>query len=90
MVDAWPVCANRAGSRFSVNGCRAPSCGRHADRIEVAHVRMASTLEESLRAIELADKFGAGVEFVSTETDERKQLLVAFKGLAALLRFKAA
>jgi len=51
---------------------------------------MASTLEESLRAIELADKFGAGVEFVSTETDERKQLLVAFKGLAALLRFKAA
>ncbi len=40
--------------------------------------------------IELADKFGARVEFVSTETDEGKQLLIAFKGLAALLRFRPA
>ena len=40
--------------------------------------------------IELADKFGARVEFVSAETDEGKQLLIAFKGLAAILRFRPA
>ncbi len=38
--------------------------------------------------VELVDKSGAKVEFISTETDEGKQLLVAFKGVAAMLRFK--
>jgi len=37
---------------------------------------------------ELADRFGTDVEFISTETEEGKQLLAAFKGLAAILRFK--
>lgn len=38
----------------------------------------------------LADEFGSRTEFISTETDEGKQLLMAFGGLAALLRFKVA
>jgi len=38
---------------------------------------------------ELADRFGTDVEFISTETEEGKQLWAAFKGLAAILRFKA-
>jgi len=37
---------------------------------------------------ELADRFGTNVEFISTETEEGKQLWAAFKGLAAILRFK--
>jgi len=37
---------------------------------------------------ELADRFGTDVEFISTETEEGKQLWAAFKGLAAILRFK--
>lgn len=38
--------------------------------------------------LELTGKFNTEVEFVSTETDEGKQLLTAFKGLAAILRFR--
>lgn len=37
---------------------------------------------------ELADKYNAKVEFISVETEEGKQLLAAFRGLAAILRFK--
>lgn len=40
--------------------------------------------------VELADRSGARVEFISTETEEGKQLLIAFKGLGALLRFRPA
>jgi peptide chain release factor subunit 1 len=40
--------------------------------------------------LELAEKFDASVEFISSETEEGKQLLTAFKGLAAILRFKPA
>ncbi|MEM2889769.1 MAG: peptide chain release factor aRF-1 [Candidatus Hadarchaeum sp.] len=39
--------------------------------------------------MELAEKFNTKIEFISTETDEGKQLLTAFKGLAAILRFKS-
>jgi peptide chain release factor subunit 1 len=39
---------------------------------------------------ELADKYGTGVEFISSETEEGQQLLAAFKGLAAILRFQPA
>ncbi len=39
---------------------------------------------------ELADKYGTSVEFVSSETEEGQQLLAAFKGLAAILRFQPA
>lgn len=39
--------------------------------------------------MELAEKFNTKIEFISTETDEGKQLLTAFKGLAAILRFRS-
>ncbi len=40
--------------------------------------------------LELTEKFNTKVEFISTETEEGKQLQIAFKGLAALLRFRVA
>jgi len=40
--------------------------------------------------LELAERFGARAEFISTETEEGKQLRLAFKGLAAILRFRPA
>ncbi|MGQ9788536.1 MAG: peptide chain release factor aRF-1 [Candidatus Hadarchaeaceae archaeon] len=50
------------------------------------------TLTESRDVVqelmELAEKFNTEIEFISTETDEGKQLLTAFKGLAAILRFR--
>ena len=60
-----------------------PSCGE----IKLSLVESKDVVQELL---ELADKFGAGVEFISTETEDGKQLLIAFKGLAALLRFRPA
>jgi peptide chain release factor subunit 1 len=39
--------------------------------------------------LDLAERFNTKVEFISTETDEGKQFLIAFKGLAAILRFRA-
>lgn len=60
-----------------------PSCGE----TRLSLVESKDVVQELL---ELADKFGAGAEFISTETEEGKQLLLAFKGLAALLRFRPA
>jgi peptide chain release factor subunit 1 len=40
--------------------------------------------------LELAEKSNTKVEFISTETEEGRQLQMAFKGLAAILRFKIA
>ena len=60
-----------------------PSCGE----IRLSLVESKDVVQELL---ELADKSGAGAEFISTETEEGKQLLTAFKGLAALLRFRPA
>lgn len=39
---------------------------------------------------ELADQTGAEIEFISSETEEGKQFLNAFKGLGAFLRFEVA
>ncbi len=38
--------------------------------------------------IDLTERFNTGVEFISKETEEGKQLISAFKGLGAILRFK--
>ncbi|TDA32389.1 MAG: peptide chain release factor 1 [Hadesarchaea archaeon] len=38
--------------------------------------------------MEIAEKFGSKVEFISTETDEGKQLHESFGGIGALLRFR--
>jgi len=39
--------------------------------------------------LELAERFNTNVEFISNETDDGKQLQMAFKGVAAILRFRA-
>ncbi len=39
--------------------------------------------------LDLAEKFNTKVEFISTETEEGKQLQTAFKGLVAILRFRS-
>jgi peptide chain release factor subunit 1 len=58
-----------------------PNCGE--TKLSIAESR--DMVQE---LCELADRFGAEVEFISTETEEGKQLQMAFKGLAALLRFR--
>ncbi len=64
-------------------GRACPSCGE----IRLVLVESKDVVQELL---ELAERFGARVEFISTETEEGKQLRVAFKGLAAILRFRHA
>jgi peptide chain release factor subunit 1 len=61
---------------------RCPKCGE----AKLAVVESRDVVQELL---ELAEKFNTKVEFISTETDEGKQLLTAFKGLAAILRFRS-
>ena len=68
--------------RRQLAGRSCPSCGE----VKLAVVEGKDVAQELL---ELAEKFNAKVEFISTETEEGKQLQVAFKGLAAILRFKA-
>jgi peptide chain release factor subunit 1 len=62
-------------------GRACPSCGE----TRLALIQSKDVVQELL---ELAERFGARVEFISTETEEGKQLRVAFKGLAAILRFR--
>jgi len=62
-------------------GRSCPSCGE----VKLVLVEDWDIAQELL---ELAEKFNAKVEFISTETEEGKQLQIAFKGLAAVLRFK--
>jgi peptide chain release factor subunit 1 len=59
-----------------------PNCGE-------AKLQLIDSKDMVQELCEVADRFGTGVEFISTETEEGKQLLTAFKGLAAILRFKA-
>jgi peptide chain release factor subunit 1 len=58
-----------------------PSCGE----MKLTVVEEKDVAQELL---ELAEKFNAKVELISTETEEGKQLQLAFKGVAAILRFK--
>jgi peptide chain release factor subunit 1 len=58
-----------------------PNCGE-------AKLQLIESKDMVQELCELADKFGTEVEFISTETEEGKQLWAAFKGLAAILRFK--
>ncbi len=67
--------------QLSVREC--PNCGE-------TRLSLVGNKDVVQELLELAEKFGAGAEFISTETEEGKQLLIAFKGLAALLRFRPA
>ncbi len=64
-------------------GRECPKCGEK----KLALVESRDVVQELL---ELAEKFNTRVEFISTETEEGKQLQIAFKGLAAILRFRPA
>lgn len=64
-------------------GRSCPSCGE----TRLTLVESKDVVQELL---ELAERFGARVEFISIETEEGKQLRIAFKGLAAILRFRPA
>jgi len=65
-----------------LNGKKCPNCGE----IKLQLIESKDMVQE---LCELADKFGTKVEFISTETEEGKQLWAAFKGMAAILRFRA-
>ena len=58
-----------------------PNCGE-------AKLQLIESKDMVQELCELSDRFGTDVEFISTETEEGKQLWAAFKGLAAILRFK--
>jgi len=58
-----------------------PNCGD-------AKLQLIESKDMVQELCELADRFGTDVEFISTDTEEGKQLWAAFKGLAAILRFK--
>jgi peptide chain release factor subunit 1 len=60
---------------------RCPRCGER--RLNI--VRTHDVVEELLN---MAESKGSRVEFISTQTEEGKQLQLGFKGIAALLRFK--
>jgi peptide chain release factor subunit 1 len=60
-----------------------PSCGERKLQL----VESKDVVQELL---DLAAKYNTNIEFISGETDEGKQLLTAFKGLAAILRFRTA
>lgn len=66
-------------SKLSSHPC--PNCGK--EELEI------TDMEDAIQQLcKLADQTGAKVEFISTETEEGQQLLTAFKGLGALLRFE--
>lgn len=69
------------GQQLVTRSC--PSCGELRFSLEGSR-----DLVQEL--CELADRFNSEVEFISTETEEGKQLAMAFGGLASILRFRPA
>lgn len=65
-----------------LSGRPCPNCGE-------AKLQLIDSKDMVQELCETADRFSTEVEFISTETEEGKQLWTAFKGLAAILRFKA-
>lgn len=65
-----------------LNGKSCPHCNE-------GKLQLIESKDMAQELCELADRFGTNVEFISTETEEGKQLWAAFKGLAAILRFRA-
>jgi peptide chain release factor subunit 1 len=60
---------------------KCPNCGEQ----RLSMVESKDVVQELL---EIAERFNTKVEFISTETDDGKQLHMAFKGVAAVLRFR--
>jgi len=63
--------------------------GKPCSNCGEAKLQLVESRDVAQELCELADKFSTSVEFISTETEEGKQLWAAFKGLAAILRFRA-
>ncbi|MEW6222637.1 MAG: peptide chain release factor aRF-1 [Candidatus Hadarchaeota archaeon] len=61
---------------------KCPSCGE-------ARLSVVESKDVVRELLDLAEKFNTRAEFISTETDEGKQLQLAFSGVAAILRFRA-
>ena len=57
-------------------------------RCRVAALQIAEKTEVIEELAELAEKAGANVEVLSTETEEGEMLLKSFGGVAAILRYK--
>jgi peptide chain release factor subunit 1 len=73
---------NIGGYKRQLNETPCPNC----EEVKLQLIESKDMIQE---LCELADRFGTKVEFISTETEEGKQLWAAFKGLAAILRFRA-
>jgi peptide chain release factor subunit 1 len=62
--------------------------GRSCPNCDEVKLTLVDDRDVAQELLELSEKFNAKVEFISTETEEGKQLQIAFKGLAAIIRFK--
>lgn len=62
-------------------GKECPECGER-------RLSLVESKDVAQELLALAEKFNTKIEFISTETEEGKQLQIAFKGMAAMLRFK--
>jgi peptide chain release factor subunit 1 len=60
---------------------KCPNCGEQ-------RLNMVESKDVVQELLELAERFNTEVEFISMETDDGKQLHMAFKGVAAVLRFR--
>jgi len=70
-----------------INTFKKQLIGRSCPKCGELKLTLVETKDLVQELCDLADRFNTRVEFISSETDDGKQLLIAFKGIAALLRF---
>ncbi|MEA1994444.1 MAG: peptide chain release factor aRF-1 [Euryarchaeota archaeon] len=63
-----------------LSAMQCPNCGN-------SRMKIKEKIEIEEEFVEMAESIGATVHFISTETEEGNQLLKAFGGIAAILRF---
>jgi len=68
--------------RRQLQSLECPSCGEK-------QLQISDTKDAVQNLLDLAERFGAKVYLISTETEEGEQLYKGFGGIAAILRFKA-
>lgn len=68
--------------RRQLQSLECPSCGEK-------QLQISETKDAVQNLLDLAERFGAKVYLISTETEEGEQLYKGFGGIAAILRFKA-
>jgi len=67
--------------QYQLSAKECPKCGERKLVISKSHDIVQDLLDR-------AEKMGTRVEFISTETEEGRQLQMAFRGLAAILRYR--